>query len=260
MPDLAAAYADLLAKNPDLMPFALGSRPNLAQLDLTALGAPVAAWPAEDHPDRVESYLRLNHLAFPALPVPRWVLSDLYLMPGAIVGFAGDRRRLGPEARAAAGPGEPALLAAWVGAPTVFPGTLVGVSLFSFSAGLGPWAKLLGTQVLRATSLRGMTQWTSPALRAHTRLGPLHILGPAPGGHELGELTFAYATNLTPQADLAACFLEPVARTGTITVASSDHATLRRLTEHAAGGARVVLLPPGLDRAGNLHFDMDGAL
>lgn len=162
---------------------ALGSAANRASLDLCPLGVPAEFLDAADHPEVVQRYLEANRRAFPPpLELPGWVLVDLYLMPGAI-GLLLD----GDE-----------IVAAYVAAPTVQQGTVVGVSLFSHrpGLGLGVRVKRLTLAMLRAEVQRGITQWASPSMRTHTRIGPMRVEGPAPRVHG-ADGSFVYRIELS---------------------------------------------------------------
>ena len=167
---------------PHLRFCALGAAANRASLDLFPLGVPATFLDAAEHPELVARYLDANRRAFPPpLELAGWVLVDLFLMPGAI-GLLLD----GDE-----------IVAAYVAAPTVQPGTVVGVSLFSHQPGLGLGlrVKRLTLAMLRAEVQRGITQWSSPSLRTHTRVGPMRVEGPAPAVHGAAG-TFVYRIEL----------------------------------------------------------------
>ncbi len=249
-------------KHPDLSLAVLAMRDNAEGLDLAPWGVPAEVLEPAEHRELVEQYLRLNHHAFRSLPLPRWVLSDLYLLPGVIGLVMGPASRLDPEARAVARAGEGrAILAAYVGAPSVVPGRFVGVSLIGFSAGLGAgaWAKALTLKMVRATSLRGVTQWDTGSLKVHTRMGPLRVVGPAPGGHELGGQSFVYECDLSDEARLAAAMQRSLPPQPSVAVPADDAETLGRISEAAARGERHVILPPGLDAQGRVVFGANSA-
>jgi hypothetical protein len=209
--------------------FALGARANRPHLDLEPFGVPCEWLPAEDHPELCEQYLALNRAKFPDLPLERWVLSDVYLLPGAIVGVM-DR--------------DDRILSAWVGLPSVVRHERIGVSLLSVAPGMGAWAKAFGARVHRARSLRGVARWASKSLRTHVRMGPLRVLGPVPGGRDDGA--FAYATDLddgTWEAAMAGQLDWPVLRR----VRADDRIATDGILEAAAAGEPVRIVPPGLD-------------
>jgi len=230
VPSLDVQAQAWFAERPRLRFAALGARVNEPALDRRPFGVEAGWLPAEEHEDLALGYLELNRAAFPRLPLPRWALSDLYLMPGAIgLLLDGD-----------------AIQAAYVAAPSVVPGRFVGVSLLSVVPGLGAWVKTLTLRMLRARVVHGVAQWANPAVRAHTRLGPLRVLGRVPGGHDLGDASFAYETVLdeaTWAAAMARALTVPVRGR----VAVDDVAALRALLDRAGAGEDVRIAPPGLD-------------
>jgi hypothetical protein len=205
---------------------ALGHAENAAGLDLAPMGVPVHFLDAARHPGLVRAYAEANARAFPGvLALPGWVLADLYLLPGAIT-------LLLDEADG--------IVAAWCGVPTVVPGEVMGVSLLAEPPGRGAAhvVKRLGVAMMRAHAQRGMTQWTSRSLRAHTRLGPLEVLGPAPAVHGVAERSFVYRCRVTAA--------DPVATERVDPSLGPAHAA------EAAAGARLWLLAPGVDDSGRL--------
>lgn len=230
IPPLDVQARAFFAAQPRLRLAALGVRVNAPALDLCPFGIEAEWLAAEDHEPLALRYLALNARAFPRLPVPRWVLSDLYLMPGAI-GLLLD----GDEVQAA-----------YVAAPSVIAGRFVGVSLLSVVPGLGAWAKTLTLRMLRARLVHGVAQWANPAVRAHTRLGPLRVLGRVPGGHDLGDASFAYETVLDEPiwaAAMARQLILPVRER----VAADDTNAVCNLLDRAESGEELRIVPPGLD-------------
>jgi hypothetical protein len=121
------------------------------------------------------------------MPMPRWIFYNGAELPGGIVGlgayrgsFVDQARSLMPSAGGATGliP-----LSMYIAIPTVEHGTWVGHNLASLAGrmdeprlrGLASVTKALGLRVFRARSQVGVTQWASPALRLHIRLGPLAL-------------------------------------------------------------------------------------
>ena len=231
VPSLEVQARALFTERPRLRLAALGARANEHALDRRPFGVEAEWLPAEEHEDLALRYLELNRAAFPRLPLPRWALSDLYLMPGAIGLLLRDD----------------AIQAAYVAAPSVVPGRFVGVSLLSVAPGLGAWAKALTLRMLRARVVHGVAQWANPAVRAHTRLGPLRILGRVPGGHDLGDASFAYET-LLDEATWAASMTRSLSLPVTERVAVDDEAALRTLLDRAEAGERLRIVPPGLEQ------------
>lgn len=168
---------DFLHDMPGLSFAAITSRETPLSSDV-----PFTRYDAEDHPALLEQYLAHNRSAFPLLPLAGWVLTDVFLLPTAIaVLMRGDEIR-----------------ASWVGIPTLVPGRIMGVSMFAVERGCGAWAKLWGAHLLGARQIRGVVQLGAPAIRTHTRLGPMRVIGPAPGPHELAARSFVYQTDLDP--------------------------------------------------------------
>ena len=227
LPSLTA----FLTSHPQLRLAVLGARGNVVGLNLAPYGVPAAYLPAEDHGDLARAYLVLNRAAFPGVPLAAWVLSDVYLLPAGIaVLLDGD-----------------AIVAAWVGLPSVR-GDAVGVSLLSALPGAGAVVKLLGARILGVSRVRGVTQWSSPALRTHTRLGPLRVLGPVPA-HEL-DGTFVYETDLSDDALVDAALARRHPLVASTHISSSDAGALSDLLDRAGRTGDVVVAPPGRDSRG----------
>lgn len=232
--------------DPALAFAAIGTRGNATRLNVRPYGVSGSYLAAEDHSDVVAAYLALNRRAFPRLPLAEWVLSDVYLLPTVIAAIVGPPDRLPPEVRAAIPASEPAILAAWVGVPTLHPTIFAGVSLLSVVPGLGTWAKALGTAALGARGVVGVTQWKSPSLRAHTRLGPMRVTGRVPGGHDLAEDSFAYSCDLSDEDAIVAAMTRRHPMTATARVALSDLPALAGLIATAEAGHAVWIVPPGV--------------
>ena len=200
---------------------ALGSAAALPHLDLTPLGVPATFLDAAREPGWVERYHAVNLARFGGpLALPGWVLVDLYLLPSAI-GLLLDGE---PHA-------SPNIVAAYYAAPSLEPGTVIGVSLLSLREGLGAGyaVKALTLAMYRARVQRGVTQWASRALRVHTRFGPLEVEGPAPGVHGAAAESFVYRVTLgapSPEDAVAVPIPEAKAR--------------------VAAGERVTIVSPGL--------------
>jgi hypothetical protein len=245
MEHLAAEY---FRANPDLQFAALGPQDNARALELRPYGVKTLWLPAEAHPEVAEAYLLLNHRAFPRLPLARWVLSDLYLLPGVVGLLLGPPGCLDPGfggARPIAAADGRVILAAYVGAPSVHRGTFIGVSLLSFAHGLqaGAWVKVLTARLLQAERIRGVVQWDNLSMRVHTRLGPLRVVGPVPGGHELSARSLVYESELTDEAVVALAMKRQLRLAGVTPLRmEGPHA-------HAALLARAghYIAPPGLD-------------
>jgi hypothetical protein len=228
---------------PPLSLAALASRGNAAAL---VPGTPFLA--AEDHPGLCARYLALNRAAFSAVPLAGWVLSDLYLLPTAIALILGPGDRLDPRVRLLE-PATDAILAAYVAVPTLISGTFLGVSLFSFAPGLAALAKRHGLAMLGARRARGVAQW-GLALRTHTRLGAMRIVGRVPGAHELGATSFVYETVLDDVDRAMARQLELPVRDA---IPVHDTPALAARVAAAEAGTPVCIVPPGF-RDGRILF------
>jgi hypothetical protein len=251
MSALAQAAGEFFAREPELRLAALGAREGRAALDLAPCGRPVEFLPAEAHGAWAQQYLTLNQHAFGPLGLPRWVLSDLYLLP-SVVGLVLAPARLLREdvqQKLALAPETPAIAAAYVAVPSITPGLFVGVSLLSFLPGAkaSAWVKTLTLKMLGAERLRGVTQWDSSAVRVHTRLGPMRLVGRAPGSHEYAERTFVYETCLRAEALWAQCMRRELHLPPTRRVRVDDAPALAALLDRAEAGEPLYLVPPGLD-------------
>jgi hypothetical protein len=248
---LARQAEAFLAQHPGVSMMALGSGEHADSLDLSPLGVPVHYLPAERNLDLSMQYLALNQLAFGGIGVPRWVLSDLYLLPGAIGLLRCPARMVKPEVRERLelADEDPTIGAAYFAAPSVTPGLFIGVSLLSFLPGTGAaaWVKVLTLSMLRAKRLRGVAQWDNPSVRVHARLGPLRLVGRVPGGHEYGERTFVYETDVSDGARVAEAMerMSPLSPTRRVSV--TDLLTLSGLLDRAEAGEVLHLVPPGQD-------------
>jgi hypothetical protein len=248
---------DFFARHPDVQLAALGSRMNAASMDLEPFGVKARFFAAEEHPALVERYRDANALAFPGdLALPGWVLSDLYLLPGAIGllvchgGFleVPTRKRLG------IGVDDVAIAAAYYAAPTVASGTFIGVSLLSLVPKIlaGAWVKALSLRMVRAKKLRGVAQWASPAVRVHTRMGPLRVVSSVPGTHEFRAKSFVYESDLSDDASWTRAMARRSSREPTEKIASSDVERLSAICARAEAGETIHVVPPGLDAGGNV--------
>lgn len=239
------------AAHPQLRFGVLGPQQNLALLPDTVCGVPVVKLTTEEHPLLAEQYLATNHLAFGRLSLLRWVLSDLYLLPGFIGVLLTDPEQLAPELREHLNPeeGRRVIGAAYVAAPTLHPGRVVGVSLLSFlqTRGAAAWVKTLTLKLWRAHTLQGITQWDSPSLRVHTRLGPLKLIGRPPGGHEFADRTFIYQTDLSDDAAWAKAMARALPTPKLKPVPARDYTALNALLDRALRGEDLRIAPPGLE-------------
>jgi hypothetical protein len=252
-----ALLADFLTEHPECSLRALGARENRDALDLAPFGHAVDFVDAAASPAWVERYHAANRARFPGvLALPGWVLVDLYLMPAAIGMITCPARFCDVRAGDVGGLGDDdeAIAAAYYAAPSIVPGTVVGVSLISLREGIGAagMVKALTLGMLRARSQRGIAQWSNRSLRVHTRLGPLVLTGPVPGAHGKAGESFGYTVDVSDPAAIAAAMRRPGSAPdpsppeGARWIPVADAGALADLLARAASGERVVILPPGL--------------
>lgn len=253
--------ADFFARHPELSLAALGAADNERALDLEPFGSRATFYAAERHPELVTLYREANAIAFPGeLTLPGWVLSDLYLLPGAIGLLTCEARVLDVPVRKRLGlrPDDRAIAAAYLGAPTIHPGTFIGVSLLSLVPRVlaGAWVKALTLRMLGAKRLRGVAQWQNPSVRVHTRMGPIRVVSSVPGTHEFKAKSFVYESDLASEHTWEAAMQRRVEMTIDARIPGSDHDALGKVLERAEAGERVMIVPPGLDASGRvlLHF------
>lgn len=252
-----ALIADFLRQHPEHSFRALGARQNRAALDLDPYGHPVEFLDAAEHPAWVARYHAANLARFSGpITLPGWVLVDLYLMPAAIGLLTCPARLLDLRPPGLADDDE-GIAAAYYAAPSVAPGTVVGVSLISLREGLGGAAllKALTLEMLRARTQRGIAQWNNRSLRVHTRLGPLRLEGPVPRAHGKADESFVYRVDLGDQERLAAAMrrprdADPEAPPGAAWIPVDDRGTLDDLLAWASRGEEIDVLPPGLSADG----------
>ena len=245
---------------------ALGAAQNREALDLEPFGHRVDFLDAALHPTWVARYHAANRARFPGpLSLPGWVLVDLYLMPAA-VGLLTCPARYLDVRPAGLGDDDPAIAAAYYAAPTITPGTVIGVSMLSLREGIGAAAmiKAMTLGMLRARTQRGIAQFGNRSLRVHTRLGALRIEGPVPALHGKAEESFVYSVDVGDPRRLGATMRRvqpaapPTLPDGARLIPVADHAELSELLRRAAGGELVKLLPPGLSDDGDevlVRFD-----
>lgn len=248
---------DFFARHPELSLCALGAADNAKALDLSPFGVRATFHAAEKRPDLVEKYRAANALAFPGeLTLPGWVLSDLYLLPGALglllcrasVLDVPTRKRLGLS------PDDEAICAGYLAAPTVTPRAFIGVSLLSLVPKIlaGAWVKALTLRMLGARRLRGVAQWQNPSVRVHTRMGPLRVVSAVPGTHEFRARSFVYESDLSREELWTAAMARRMNVPPTHKIRATDTDTLGALVEAAEGGETIYVVPPGLDASGNV--------
>jgi nucleoside-diphosphate-sugar epimerase len=144
-----------------------------------------------------------------ALGMPLWVFLDCCTLPSAMVGFAAPRESL-PEDLARRLDPDGTLswlgISEYMGLPSLEPGTVVGVSLFSLGRGvhLGTRTKALGLFALRARRQVGVAQYANPSVRLHLAFGDLELLAPRAPVHSRPEETFVYTAPVPDPGRLAA--------------------------------------------------------
>ncbi|HMV68880.1 MAG TPA: hypothetical protein PKA64_18675, partial [Myxococcota bacterium] len=154
------------------------------------------------------------------------------------------------RARLGAGPDDLTPVAEALCVPSATPGTWVSVSLASVlpGLGLGLACKLLGLVACGARRALGVTQYDNPALRTHTRLGPLVIVEPTVPLHSRPDATFLYEIT---RPDIG-WHVDPLVGHGAPDILHDPDAlqasdTVRSLHAAAvAAGRRLVVLPPGM--------------
>jgi hypothetical protein len=217
------------------VPYAFGAADNLRRVNLRPFGLSVRAIEADTASSEPfhRAMSRLNHHAFGAMAMPRWVQWDLAVTPSLFVGFAApwdelplpwrdpDARKLGlvPVSEALA-------------VPTAVEGRWASVSLASAVRGLGFLTKLLNLAVLGPDEAVGVTQADNPAVRTHLRFGALTLRQVDLPFHDASSRSFAYALRPTAH-DLAR-----LAEGGTVTLPHAT-TTLPHAADRAPWRARL---------------------
>jgi len=142
-----------------------------------------------------------------ALGMPLWVFLDCCVLPSAVVGFEIPASVMPAELRRAIDPSttlEWLPFTEYIALPSIQPGEVVGVSLFSFS-GAGHWGrrtKALGLLLHGARQQVGVAQYTNPSVRLHVALGSLRLLSRRTEVHSRPAETFVYTASVAPCDDL----------------------------------------------------------
>lgn len=249
--------ADFLAGHPECRLRALGARQNMGVLDLDPFGHEVEFLDAATSPTWVDRYHAANRARFPGLlALPGWVLVDLYLMPAAI-GLLTCPARFLDVRPAGLDPDDEGIAAAYYAAPSLVPGTVIGVSLISLRESLGGAGivKAMTLEMVRARTQRGIAQWSNRSLRVHTRLGPLRVEGPVPGAHAEADESFVYSVDLRDHNAVSAALArprgpDPEAPPGARWIVARDADALDDLLARAQAGEVIEILPPGLSMDG----------
>jgi hypothetical protein len=253
-----ALLAAFLTAHPECRFRALGARANRDALDLAPFGHPVAFLDAAEHASWVDRYHAANRARFTGpVALPGWVLVDLYLMPAAI-GLITCPARLCDVRPPGLGDDDEAIAAAYYAAPSVCPGTVIGVSLISLREGIGAAGliKAVTLRMLRAERQRGIAQWGNRSLRVHTRMGALRLEGPVPGAHGKAGESFVYSVDLRDTSAVAAAMARPTGAVdpdpppGARWIPVADRRALADLLHRAAAGEEIDILPPGLSSDG----------
>jgi hypothetical protein len=160
--------------------------------------------------DVVDGLHRLDNATFSTqeMRMPRWVLFDCGEFPGLVFGFGCYARSLPDYARAfyAVTDRDDAFvpLSMWVAIRCAEDSAWFGHNLSSANVilrdqdslpGLAVLTKCLGVLVARAHTLYGATQWDSPSISIHQKLGDLEILCAYTPAHTHAA-TFAYRTEI----------------------------------------------------------------
>lgn len=142
------------------------------------------------------------------MPMPKWVFFDCSELPGGVIGLAAPVGAVEADLLSVLQirPSYTGLvpLSMYIAIPTLEAGTWVGHNLASINAqrrrgqfkGLGSLTKAIALKVFRAQYQLGVTQWSSDALRVHTRMGSLEILTAWTPAHSFPE-TLTYRSRVT---------------------------------------------------------------
>lgn len=249
----------------DLEIFVVATPATAARLDLCPFGIRVADDAHLDPLRRgaapfLDLLARLDVVAFGAggMAMPRWVFYDCAEIPGGIVGFGARAARISIEARALLEVPEGydgiVPFGMYVAIPTLEPGAWMGHNLATIAGsvdggalrGLGGLTKAVALKVFRATAQIGVTQWDSPALHVHARMGPLALLTAWTPAH-------THAASLTYRATIDDAALRSLARDPGGQVArppperwidSGERAELEALQDRIEAGERWRVVGP----------------
>jgi hypothetical protein len=248
---------------PTLVPFVLTLRQNRAQLRLDDVALEPAVRVIEVEDAAWAPFFKLlndtNNIAFGGdnMGMPLWVLLDCGLLPCAVTGFMvpGDQAPAALCAALGIAPGEHPWVpvSEYCACPTLEPGCVSGFSLQSQLPGqaLGMRTKALAMLAYGAHAQIGVTQFDNPAIRVHSRLGPLQITSHRPAIHTHPQRSFIYRLELPDRPTLLA-----LARGEAVEALptppgepwrfdASDEANHTRLRTLIDAGRRVFITPPG---------------
>lgn len=186
--------------------------------------------------------------------MPRWVLFDCGEFPGIVFGFGRRARELSSDLRTKYGVDDDETfvpLSMWVAIRCAEEGAWFGHNLSSVNVmasaddtlkGLATLTKAVGVKVTRATKQYGATQWSSPSIGLHLKLGEMHLLSAYTPAHTHPE-TLAYRVDVDHAATLARLSegARPRPRTGERIVAADDRAELERLQRELERGDAWIL-------------------
>lgn len=244
-------------------PFVISYPGNWPALDLSPFGLTIA----EEHRftatrlssrDAVDGLHRLDALTFgdQDMLMPRWVMFDCGEFPGIVVGFgmrAADLPEYVRRAYAVTDRDDAFVpLSMWIAIRCAQEGAWFGHNLSSANvllrgddrlSGLALLSKILGVRIARATRQYGATQWASPSIGLHLRLGPMEILSAYTPAHTHPE-TFSYGIDVEEEqlvASLRDDWEKPRAVPGERALRSSDAAGIRKLHDDLEKGGRWVM-------------------
>lgn len=249
-----------------LVPYVYGTSWNVEQLALDAdLSEDIEVLEFSDPEFELfaELWVRGNQLAFGGLEdmgMPSWVFVDCVVMSFAAVGFmlpaAGVPDEIRRELQVPDGYDGWVPISEYSICPTVEDDTVAAFSLQSRieGAGVGTRTKALGLYTADVDFQTGVTQYTSPALRVHTRFGPMEVLVDRPPAHDHSEESLAYRLHVPDQTTLEriaagdttgqASASNPEGRRWTFQVNDTDQH--ERLSDHLKSGKRAWVVEPGM--------------
>ena len=239
-------------------PFVISYTENWPHLDLAPFGVSIS----ESHRftatrlasrDVINGLHHLDAVTFgdQNMLMPRWVLFDCGEFPGIVFGFGRKARDLPSYTRTvyevthrddAFVP-----LSMWVAIPCAEPHAWFGHNLSSANLilkgndalpGLALLTKALGVKITRCKKQYGATQWSSPSIGLHLKLGDMEVLSAYTPAHTHPE-TLAYCIDVD-DATLAGNFqgATPRAPQGQRFLAAHDTAGIRALHDEIEAGTR----------------------
>lgn len=201
-----------------------------------------------------------------ALGMPLWVFLDCCTLPSAMVGFAAPRECLPDELARRLDPDGGLRwlgISEYMGLPSLEPGTVVGVSLFSLGRGqhLGTRSKALGLFALRAKRQVGVAQYSNPSVSLHLSFGDLELLTARAPVHSRPAETFVYTAPVPDPGRLAAMVagvgLERRERSPVAPTTSFDPRESSQVDAFVAAGGRAVIVGAGpVERGALTRLDL----